>query len=142
MTIHDFRDRREPDLTGVRFLREPEARDHQVDERERNQIGAAADREERHIAHAAAERIAGKFDDRGAREIARDRAQRDEKHYATLANQTDTLLAALLGKVKELSIDNSTHHNHVILTPDFLGELAEARRQIVVPMADGRAAQN
>lgn len=75
-------------------------------------------------------------------ERTRDRAQRDEKHYATLANQTDTLLAALLGKIKELTIDNSQHHNHVILTPNFLAELSEARRQVVVPMPDGRASQN
>lgn len=75
-------------------------------------------------------------------EKVRDRAQRDEKHYATLANQTDTLLAALLGKIKELTIDNSTHHNHVILTPNFLAELSEARRQVLVPMSDGRPSQN
>ena len=75
-------------------------------------------------------------------ERAREQAQRDEKHYATLANQTDTLLAALLGKIKELSIDNSVHHNHVILTPNFLAELSEARRQVVVPMPDGRPSQN
>lgn len=32
-------------------------------------------------------------------ELARDRAQRDERHYVTLANQTDGLLATLLGKL-------------------------------------------
>lgn len=68
----------------------------------------------------------------------RDRAQRDEKHYTTLANQTDTLLAALLGKVKELTIDNSTHHNHLIVTPAFQEELAEMRRQVMVHLPDAR----
>lgn len=75
-------------------------------------------------------------------ELTRDRAQRDERHYATLANQTDTLMAALLGKVKELSIDNSTTNNNVILTQAFLGELCEARRQVVVAMPDGRPSTN
>jgi len=71
----------------------------------------------------------------------RDRAQRDEKHYVTLANQTDSLLASLLGKIPGLHLSgdvNDTHGGTVVAVPEAaLDALAMARRDVLVARRDG-----
>lgn len=72
----------------------------------------------------------------------RDRAQRDEKHYVTLANQTDALLATLLGKVAGVLVSGEIRHTHggtvtAVVPETALGALANARRDVLVARRDG-----
>ena len=77
--------------------------------------------------------------DRAAFERKRDRAQRDEKHYAGLANQTDGLLASLLGKIAGLNVTGQINHTHgVVPVPESaLAALANMRRDVHVARRDG-----
>lgn len=62
-------------------------------------------------------------------ESARERAVKAEKHYITLANQTDALLGALLGKLK-LSTDDSGGLKGVVLSEALANELVAQRRRL------------
>lgn len=71
-------------------------------------------------------------------ELARERAQRDQKHYATLANQTDALLGQLLGKIAGLQVSGEIRHRHehtgelaVTVPAEALPALAQLRRNVV-----------
>lgn len=70
-------------------------------------------------------------------ELKRERAQRDQKHYATLANQTDSLLGSLLGKINAVHVSGEVKHKHehsgaVVTVPeDALPALAQMRRDVV-----------
>lgn len=72
-------------------------------------------------------------------EMKRERAQRDQKHYATLANQTDALLGQLLGKIAGLNVSGEITHKHkldgalaVTVPEEALPALAQIRRDVVV----------
>lgn len=63
--------------------------------------------------------------DRQGYELARDRAQRDEKHYTKLANETDALLGALIGKLKIKFEGNVTVN---VVTDEDRRHLADLQR--------------
>lgn len=56
-------------------------------------------------------------------ERARERAQRDEKHYAVLAAQADTLLASMIGKLT-LKVEGELKHS-VAISPELRQHLVE-----------------
>lgn len=62
-------------------------------------------------------------------ETRREQAAKAEKHYTTLANQTDTLLASLLGKLN-LNVSGTVTHNHVIVNDKLAAELVAARKRL------------
>lgn len=64
--------------------------------------------------------------DRVAYELARDRAMREEKHYTKLANETDALLGALLGKLK-IKVEGSLKVN--VVSDDDRQHLVDLQRQ-------------
>ena len=69
-------------------------------------------------------------------ELARDRAQRDEKHYITLANQTDSLLGTLIGKITGVHVTGQINHMHggavsITVPESVLPVLAGIRRDVV-----------
>lgn len=60
-----------------------------------------------------------------------------EKHYMTLANQTDTLLASLLGKLS-LSVSGEIKHSgELTLAPGTLDVLATMRREVTAASLQG-----
>jgi len=72
----------------------------------------------------------------------RERAQRDEKHYITLANQTDALLGQLLGKIAGVHVSGEVKHSHkhehamaVTVPEDALPALAQLRREVITARA-------
>lgn len=60
-------------------------------------------------------------------ETALAKAMKEERHYMGLANQTDTLLASLLGKL-QLSISGEVDHNHYTIPAGALEGFAHMRR--------------
>lgn len=69
-------------------------------------------------------------------ERTRERAQRDQKHYITLANQTDALLGQLIGKIAGVHVSGTVTHKHVqgttVTVPEeALAGLAQLRRDVV-----------
>lgn len=70
-------------------------------------------------------------------ELARDRAQRDQKHFVTLANQTDALLGTLLGKIQGVHVSGEVKHSHNVsgsittVPAEALPFLAQVRRSVV-----------
>lgn len=67
-------------------------------------------------------------------EYRRDRAQRDQKHFLTLANQTDALLGTLIGKIAGVHVSSSvTVGGAVAVTvpAEALAGLAAMRREVV-----------
>lgn len=68
-------------------------------------------------------------------ELRRDRAQRDQKHFLTLANQTDALLGTLIGKITGVHVSSSvTVGGAVAVTvpESALAGLAAMRRDVVI----------
>ncbi|WP_043586933.1 terminase small subunit [Geminisphaera colitermitum] len=61
-------------------------------------------------------------------ELARERAQRDQKHFIGLANQTDALLGSLLGKIVGITINNQT--NFSIVGDADRAHLLELQREL------------
>ncbi|EIQ00734.1 phage terminase, small subunit [Opitutaceae bacterium TAV1] len=72
-------------------------------------------------------------------ELARERAQRDQKHFVTLANQTDSLLGSLLGKIAGVHVSGEVKHTHAgtvgvapVTVPEAaLPALAQVRRDVL-----------
>ena len=63
-------------------------------------------------------------------ETRREQAAKAEKHYTTLANQTDTLLASLLGKLQLNVNANVSGGLTLTLTPELQDRLVKARREL------------
>lgn len=70
-------------------------------------------------------------------ELARERAQRDQKHFITLANQTDALLGTLLGKIAGVHVSGEVNHTYThkgevgVIPAEALPAFAAIRRSIV-----------
>jgi hypothetical protein len=76
--------------------------------------------------------------DKRTYELMRERAQRDQKHYLTLANQTDALLGTLLGKIAGVHVTGEVNHKHTgsitanIAVPESaLPVFASMRREVL-----------
>lgn len=82
--------------------------------------------------------------DKRTYELQRERAQRDQKHYLTLANQTDALLGTLLGKIAGVHVMGEVNHKHTgaitanIAVPESaLPALAQMHREVVTARMGG-----
>ncbi|PAW75159.1 MAG: hypothetical protein B9S38_02415 [Verrucomicrobiia bacterium Tous-C4TDCM] len=74
-------------------------------------------------------------------ELRRERAQRDQKHYGTLANQTDGQLLAALGKIPGMHLTGDINHSHngaampggvtITVPVDALHAMAQVRREVI-----------
>jgi phage terminase small subunit len=74
-------------------------------------------------------------------ELQRDRAQRDQKHFLTLANQTDALLGTLIGKIAGAGLAGNLGSGggaaSVTVPAEALPGLAAMRREVVAARMGG-----